>query len=402
MVGISDATELSYGDDHGCVLTESGKVRCWGYGDFAKLGNASFDDSPVPVAVASLANASDVSAGSTHSCAVLVSGTVKCWGSNNLGQLGNGTVDDSTTPVSVSGISNAVSVSAGGGHTCAVLSTGGARCWGIANKGELGDGNAANSLVPVAVSGIADATKIGAYPNRSCVLLDSGGVRCWGANYGGGAYSTVPVSVTGITNAVGVGAGGFNSCAVLATGQARCWGDGSYGQIGDGGPFADGLTPRVVAGGLCESAPDPGFSGVRDDAYYASAVAWLVGKAITTGTSPGRYSPNTNVTRAQMAVFLYRAFGEPNFQSPHSFTDIPAGAYYSVAVSWLVETGITSGTSSRTYSPNVTVTRAQMAVFLHRATGLIPAGQRRLRADDVTRAQTAVFLHRRGCGISVA
>ncbi|MBK9558028.1 MAG: S-layer homology domain-containing protein [Candidatus Microthrix sp.] len=41
------------------------------------------------------------------------------------------------------------------------------------------------------------------------------------------------------------------------------------------------------------------------------AVGWLVGAGITSGTSPGTYSPSQPVTRAQMAVFLWRAAGGP-------------------------------------------------------------------------------------------
>ena len=41
------------------------------------------------------------------------------------------------------------------------------------------------------------------------------------------------------------------------------------------------------------------------DAYYNTAVSWLVGTGITAGVAPGKYAPNANVTRAQMAVFLH-------------------------------------------------------------------------------------------------
>ena len=52
-----------------------------------------------------------------------------------------------------------------------------------------------------------------------------------------------------------------------------------------------------------------------------------------------------------------------------SFLDVPTGSYYADAVAWMLNSGITTGTSTTTYSPNDIVTRAQMAAFLWRAAG---------------------------------
>ena len=107
------------------------------------------------------------------------------------------------------------------------------------------------------------------------------------------------------------------------------------------------------------------FGDVAPDAYYNTAVSWLVGEGITGGVAEGRYGPNVNVSRGQMAVFLHTASGSPAPLAPHSFTDVAADAYYNTAVSWLVGTGITAGVAPGKYAPNANVTRAQMAVFLH-------------------------------------
>lgn len=45
---------------------------------------------------------------------------------------------------------------------------------------------------------------------------------------------------------------------------------------------------------------------------------------------------------------------------------MPDGKYYSVAVAWLKQAGITTGTTATTFSPDAAVTRAQMAAFLLR------------------------------------
>ena len=45
---------------------------------------------------------------------------------------------------------------------------------------------------------------------------------------------------------------------------------------------------------------------VDPDAYYAQPIAWLADTGATTGTSPTTFSPDDNVTRGQLATFLWR------------------------------------------------------------------------------------------------
>jgi hypothetical protein len=111
------------------------------------------------------------------------------------------------------------------------------------------------------------------------------------------------------------------------------------------------------------------FSDVPSDSYYATAVAWLVDQGITTGTTETTFSPDEPVTRGQMAAFLWRYAGRPAPGVAMPFTDVPVDAYYYNAVSWLVGAGITTGTSATTFSPDEPVTRGQMAAFLWRYAG---------------------------------
>ncbi len=110
--------------------------------------------------------------------------------------------------------------------------------------------------------------------------------------------------------------------------------------------------------------PSPGFSDVAPAAYYSEAVAYLVGTGVTSGTSPTRFSPNAPVTRAQMATFLWALAGRPATQASNPFGDVPPGKFYTEPATWAAEVGVTTGTSPGVFSPNSTVTRAQMATFL--------------------------------------
>ena len=114
-----------------------------------------------------------------------------------------------------------------------------------------------------------------------------------------------------------------------------------------------------------ESDYEP-FRDVPKDAYYRKAVLWAAGEGITSGTSATTFSPNATVTRAQTVTFLWRWEGEPEADQRSGFRDVPAGQYYSEAVSWAVEAGITNGTGTTTFSPGQTCTRAQIVTFLWR------------------------------------
>ena len=119
------------------------------------------------------------------------------------------------------------------------------------------------------------------------------------------------------------------------------------------------------------------FTDVPAGAYYADAVKWAVAEGITSGTSPTTFSPNNGCTRAQMVTFLWRAAGSPEPESDYGpFRDVPKDAYYRKAVLWAAGEGITSGTSATTFSPNATVTRAQTVTFLWRWEGEPEADQR--------------------------
>lgn len=110
------------------------------------------------------------------------------------------------------------------------------------------------------------------------------------------------------------------------------------------------------------------FVDVPETAYYYQPALWTAEEGITAGTAPGIFSPEVPCNRAQALTFLWRAYGSPEpalVENP--FADVSSDAYYSKAVLWAVEQGITTGTTETTFSPNATVTRAQIAAFLYRS-----------------------------------
>ena len=109
------------------------------------------------------------------------------------------------------------------------------------------------------------------------------------------------------------------------------------------------------------------FSDVKASDYYYMAVLWAVENGITAGTAPGKFSPNAPCTRAQVATFLWRAVGEPSPSSDYNpFSDVKPGQYYTEAILWAVEYGITAGTGNGKFSPNAACSRGQIVTFLYR------------------------------------
>lgn len=108
------------------------------------------------------------------------------------------------------------------------------------------------------------------------------------------------------------------------------------------------------------------FTDVTPGSYYYDAVQWAVAQGITVGTSANTFSPDVTCTRGQAVTFLYRYEKSPVVSGGNAFTDVPSNAYYTNAVQWAVNSGVTSGTSATTFSPNATCTRGQIVTFLYR------------------------------------
>ena len=126
----------------------------------------------------------------------------------------------------------------------------------------------------------------------------------------------------------------------------------------DGSPGSDGDSRAAVE-----------FSDVPSGAWFHGAVQHIAGLGITVGYPDGTYGPNEPVTRAQMAVFLSRALGGPAADSsePSTFSGVAPDAWYRGAVQHIAGLGITVGYPDGTYRPEESVTRAQMALFIYRA-----------------------------------
>lgn len=113
-------------------------------------------------------------------------------------------------------------------------------------------------------------------------------------------------------------------------------------------------------------AAAPAFSDVSQDAWYAQAVENAVEQGLMTGTSSNTFSPNTTMTRAMLATVLYSLAQTPPVSGELPFSDTAQDSWYSQAVVWATENGYISGYGNGLFGPDDPVTREQFAVILWR------------------------------------
>lgn len=123
------------------------------------------------------------------------------------------------------------------------------------------------------------------------------------------------------------------------------------------------------------SLPEPGSDRFSDDdaSVHEPAIDQLAEAGVVEGTAPGRYSPERQVTRAQMAALLVRAFDlrahqagqEPLPPGPDAFPDDDASPLED-AINAAAAAGLVAGYPDGTYRPGGSVEREAMASFLAR------------------------------------
>lgn len=129
-------------------------------------------------------------------------------------------------------------------------------------------------------------------------------------------------------------------------------------------------TPAFQPPNACAGAGATSFADVPRSAWYVGAVDCAVNKNLTLGLSATTYGPERSVTRAQMASFVHRLLlrGEA-VKAEATAPDLfadDAGSPHELAINTLAQLGVLNGTGPGTYGPQLQVTRGQMASMLVR------------------------------------
>lgn len=125
------------------------------------------------------------------------------------------------------------------------------------------------------------------------------------------------------------------------------------------------------------------FHDLDRNAWSYDGIAYCVARGLMSGTDTHTFSPGGVTTRAQLVQVLYNLAGEPDMTGVTApFTDARSG-WYRDAVVWAYRTGVVSGTSDTTFSPDQAVTREQIAVILMAFAAQVPGAERPAAPADL-------------------
>lgn len=130
-------------------------------------------------------------------------------------------------------------------------------------------------------------------------------------------------------------------------------------------PVTRGQMAAFLARALQLPAATVDYFSDDNGTIFEADINRLAEANITSGCGGGNYCPGLTITREQMAAYLDRALGLPS-SATDFFTDDEA-SIFEANINALAAAGITSGCTATTFCPLLTVTRGQMAAFLHRA-----------------------------------
>lgn len=177
----------------------------------------------------------------------------------------------------------------------------------------------------------------------------------------------------------------FNHLALISQDSCYKWtANGGIGTVSADGTFTAGESDAsgsitVTAGERSVTIPvtvtDPErFDDVKKGDWFYAAVKFAGDTGIINGTSERTFSPDLQVTRAMAVTVLYRLEKSPAVNAPAAFTDVPSNAWYADAVAWANEKGIALGDNGL-FSPESAITREQLAAMLYRYAGSPSAGE---------------------------
>lgn len=210
-----------------------------------------------------------------------------------------------------------------------------------------------------------------------------------GYNYGGSIKTTDKFYYSATASQNAISDVAFLASRYAKTGETVYIPFTIYARYGTTGTGTRQLTGTVAI----KIGQTMNFIDVKTTDYFYNSVKWAVNKGVTTGTSSTTFSPYNPCKRAEIVTFLWRAAGSPEPTTTRNpFRDVNAvthSSYYK-AILWASQKGIAAGTSTTTFSPDQVCTRAQIVTFLYRYAGK-PSGYYSNPFKDVSATNEASY-----------
>ena len=108
------------------------------------------------------------------------------------------------------------------------------------------------------------------------------------------------------------------------------------------------------------------FTDVKNSDWFYEDVQYVYDRGLMDGVGNNKFDPNGKCTRAMIVTILYRMEGKPAHSGSNPFTDVSGGQWYTDAVIWAAENKIVNGVGKGKFDPEGEITREQMATILYR------------------------------------
>ena len=167
------------------------------------------------------------------------------------------------------------------------------------------------------------------------------------------------------------GGGGSSGSGASGGGSSK-----ENGSSSDGKDEADENIPEEEVGSRYDD-----FADLDPNGWYRSYVEYMLENKYMDGISDSCFDPDGTVTRAQLVTILYRIAGAPTTAGlSNPFTDVKGGSWYYDAVVWAAAGGIVNGVTDDHFAPDSNITREQLAVILYRCSGASSPAENALNA----------------------
>ena len=117
---------------------------------------------------------------------------------------------------------------------------------------------------------------------------------------------------------------------------------------------------------LTHKCPSEQYVDVNEGDWWHEATDYVVSKGYMNGMDATHFGPGLTMNRAQFVTVLYRMLMKPDVTNTGVFTDVPEGEWYTDAVYWALEAGITTGATETTFNPGGQLTRTELVTFMYR------------------------------------
>lgn len=132
--------------------------------------------------------------------------------------------------------------------------------------------------------------------------------------------------------------------------------------------LAETTAGQTQTAGTTAAKPENPFADVKSGSWYEAAVLYARANGFFDGTSATTFEPDGPMTRAMFVTVLGRMAGveAADYAGATDFIDVAEGTWYAPFVKWAARYGITIGTGNGKFSPDGEITREEMAVFFVR------------------------------------